>query len=94
MSSISKIDPSLTHEYIYSHVENQYLERKGLHDEHIKPSKIANEIIGMLNAGGGVLILGIADGGAITDLSSVEEDTLNKYRTLHFNFITSSECST
>ena len=78
--NISKIDASLTLDYLRYHTENQYLERKGLHEEHIKPTKIANEILGILNAGGGVLVFGIANDGNITDLNSLDEEILNRYR--------------
>jgi len=77
---VSAIDSSLTLNYLQYHTENQYLERKGLYEQQIAPAKIANEIIGMLNAGGGVLVLGIADDGVITDLQELDEKVLNRYR--------------
>jgi len=85
--SISEHDTSLTLEKVCFQSETQYLERKGLHEQHVKPSKVANEIIGMLNAGGGVLVLGVATDGSITDMRSLNEQELNRYRTLHTNFI-------
>lgn len=77
---LSQIDTSLELNYLQYHTENQYLERKGLYEQHIAPARIANELIGMLNAGGGVLVFGIADNGDITDLSTLDEVMLNRYR--------------
>ena len=67
--------------------ENQYFERKGLFENKIKPTKIAEEIIGMLNADGGVLVFGISDDGKIQDLNQLEKSELDKYRNLVFDFI-------
>lgn len=85
--NISQVDTSLTLDKLQYQPENQYLERKGLHPDRIKPSKIANEIIGMLNAGGGILVFGIADNGDITDLSELDEAELNKYRSVCSDFV-------
>jgi ATP-dependent DNA helicase RecG len=64
--SLSICNPRLTEAILRTEKEGQYLERKG---RDTKPSKIANELIGMLNAGGGVLVLGIANDGAVEDLN-------------------------
>jgi len=74
-------------EYLKNHPENQYLERKGIEGSGIKPSKLANEIIGMLNAGGGILVLGISDKGVIQNLNSVDDDLLDSYRKACHDFI-------
>ena len=66
--------------------ENQYFERKGLGEKDIKPTKIAEELVGMLNADGGVLAFGVADNGEIQDLNSLG-DKLDDYRKLVFDFI-------
>lgn len=87
MTSISETNTILTLEYLTEHKENQYFERKGLGDKDTKPTKIADEIIGMLNADGGVLVFGIADDGKIQDLNSLSEEELNRYRSLVFDFI-------
>jgi ATP-dependent DNA helicase RecG len=58
--------------YLQTKVENQYFERKGIGEKDISPTKIANELIGMLNADGGVLAFGVADGGAIDDLKQYD----------------------
>lgn len=76
----------ITKEYLETKPENQYFERKGLGEKDIKPTKIAEELIGMLNADGGILAFGVADNGTIQDLKIFEGD-LDKYRSLIFNFI-------
>lgn len=87
MTSISEINTILTLDYLTKYKENQYFERKGLGDKETKPTKIADELIGMLNADGGVLVFGIADDGTIQDLNTLGEQELNKYRCLVFDFI-------
>jgi ATP-dependent DNA helicase RecG len=84
--SISKINTLVTKVYLQTHVENQYFERKGLGEKDIKPTKIAEELIGMLNADGGTLVFGVADSGEIQDLKSLG-DKLDAFRTLVFDFI-------
>ncbi|TNE55905.1 MAG: ATPase [Bacteroidetes bacterium] len=81
---VSNINSIITKEYLENQAENQYFERKGLGD--IKPSKIAEELIGMLNADGGVLAFGVSDSGVIEDLKTLG-DKLDNYRTLTFDFI-------
>ncbi|EFM97045.1 Predicted transcriptional regulator containing an HTH domain [Actinobacillus pleuropneumoniae serovar 10 str. D13039] len=66
--------------------ENQYFERKGLGEKDIKPTKIAEELIGMLNADGGILAFGVSDSGEIQDLRQIA-DKLDDYRKLVFDFI-------
>jgi len=56
-------------------------------DNPLKASKIADELIGMLNADGGVLVFGIADNGELQDLAVLGEK-LNDYRKLIFDYIT------
>ena len=68
---VSAINSRITLEYLQTKVENQYFERKGIGEKDINPTKIANELIGMLNADGGVLAFGVADGGAIDDLNTL-----------------------
>lgn len=85
--SVSNIDSSLTLKKLKHYLENQYLERKGIEDAGLKPTKVANEIIGMLNAGGGVLVLGISDAGEIQDLKNIGNDLLDRYRKICFDFI-------
>lgn len=82
---ISKFNTIITKEYLQKQRENQYFERKGLGEKEIKPTKIAEELIGMLNADGGVLVFGVSDDGEIQDLKSLSN--LDAYRKLVFDFI-------
>lgn len=88
--AISKYNSSLTLEKLQFGLESKYLERKGRES---KATKIANELIGMLNAGGGTLVYGIANDGTIEDLQVVggllpaEPAKLDAYRTLVHDFI-------
>jgi ATP-dependent DNA helicase RecG len=83
---ISNKNTLITQSYLTQKEEHQYFERKGLGETDIKPSKIAEELIGMLNADGGVLAFGIADNGTLQDLNSIA-DKLKAYRTLMHDFI-------
>lgn len=83
---ISTVNTLITEDYLVTKKENQYFERKGLGEKDIKPSKIADELIGMLNADGGVLAFGVSDSGEIQDLNSLG-DKLDAYRTLIMDFI-------
>lgn len=83
---ISNINSILTKQYLKSQPENQYFERKGLGEKDIKATKIAEELIGMLNADGGVLVFGVSDSGEIQDLNQIS-DKLDEYRKLIFDFI-------
>lgn len=82
----SKINSQITVDYLQTKRENQYFERKGLGEKDIKPTKIADELIGMLNADGGVLAFGVSDNGEIQDLKSLGEQ-LSQYRNLFIDFI-------
>ena len=84
--SISNINTIITNKYLQTQGENQYFERKGLGEKDIKPTKIAEELIGMLNADGGILVFGIANNGELQDLNSLG-DNKNQYKTLVFDFI-------
>lgn len=83
---LSKINGIITKNYLETQPENQYFERKGLGEKDIKPTKMAEELVGMLNADGGVLAFGVADNGEIQDLNSLAE-RLDDYRKLVFDFI-------
>lgn len=82
--AFSEHNSSLTLEGLQTKSEGQYLERKG---RNIKPTKIANELIGMLNADGGTLVYGIAEDGTIEDLSTLASRELDTYRKLVHEFI-------
>lgn len=79
---VSLINSLITKSYLQTKPEYQYFERKGLGT---KPSKIADELIGMLNADGGVLAFGVSDNGEIEDISILPN--LADYRKLIFDFI-------
>lgn len=89
--SFSQYNSRLTEEILRFDKEGQYLERKG---RDTKPGKIADELIGMLNAGGGVLVFGIANDGTIEDLNkgggflSESIPDLAPYRKVVHDFIT------
>ncbi|MBY0243858.1 MAG: putative DNA binding domain-containing protein [Sphingobacteriaceae bacterium] len=83
---VSQINSQITLDYLQKKRENQYFERKGLGEKDIKPTKIADELIGMLNADGGVLAFGVSDNGEIQDLKSLGEQ-LSQYRNLFIDFI-------
>jgi ATP-dependent DNA helicase RecG len=84
--TLSSINSIVTTYYLKNQPENQYFERKGLGEKETKPSKLAEEIIGMLNADGGILAFGVSNTGEIQDLAELGAD-LEKYRTLTFDFI-------
>ncbi|CAA6690440.1 MULTISPECIES: ATP-binding protein [unclassified Lentimonas] len=82
--SFSNYNSALTLEGLQTKPEGQYLERKG---RDTKSSKIANELIGMLNAGGGTLVYGMHDSGAVEDLNVLSPRELDEYRKLVHDFI-------
>ena len=84
--SLSTFNSQITLEFLQKKRENQYFERKGLGEKDVKASRIADELIGMLNADGGVLALGVSNDGEIQDLNSLGEK-LSDYRNLYVDFI-------
>lgn len=48
MNVVSRINTLITDTYLQEQKENQYFERKGLGEKDIKPTKIAEELIGMV----------------------------------------------
>ncbi len=87
MSNVSVKNSIATLDYLTSTPENQYLERKGIEEGGPKPTKLANEIIGMLNADGGIVVLGISDNGAVQDLKTLGEDKLRDFRKVLYDFV-------
>jgi ATP-dependent DNA helicase RecG len=83
---ISQLNSIITLKYLQTQKEGQYFERKGLGEKDIKPTKIAEELIGMLNADGGTLVFGVSDAGEIQDLNTLGSK-LDEYRKLTFSFI-------
>lgn len=88
MSSLSNIDPLASADYLCTTRENQYLERKGIEEKGVSPSKLANEIIGMLNADGGIVALGVSDEGVVQDLNELDPAKLERYEKVCHEFIT------
>jgi len=83
---VSNINTQITLEFLQNKRENQYFERKGLGEKDINPTKIANELIGMLNADGGLLAFGISNEGEFQDLKILGEK-LSDYRNLTIDLI-------
>lgn len=83
---VSSINPLITKKYLQTKRENQYFERKGIGEKDTKPTKIADELIGMLNADGGILVFGVSDSGEIQDLNDIGNQ-LSNYRNLVVDFI-------
>lgn len=86
MKAVSKFNTQITLDFLQNKRENQYFERKGLGEKDINPTKIANELIGMLNADGGVLAFGVSNDGSIQNLKVLEEK-LSDYRNLFVDYI-------
>ena len=85
--TISNFNPAATIAYITKYPENQYLERKGIEEAGLKPTKLANELIGMLNADGGMLVLGVSDSGDVQNLDDLPVEKLNEYRQVLHDFV-------
>ncbi len=83
---VSNFNTQITLTFLQTKRENQYFQRKGLGEKDISPTKIANELIGMLNADGGVLAFGVSNEGEIQDLNTLGEK-LSDYRNLFVEFI-------
>jgi ATP-dependent DNA helicase RecG len=83
---VSKFNTQITLELLQRKRENQYFERKGLGEKETSLTKIANELIGMLNADGGFLAFGVSDAGEIQDLNSLGQK-LSDYRNLFIDCI-------
>ena len=83
---VSQFNTQITLEFLQKKRENQYFERKGLGEKDAKPTRIADELIGMLNADGGILAFGVSDTGEIQDIAELGEK-LSNYRNLFVDFI-------
>ena len=77
----SKINPAITIDTILNEREGLYFERKS---SKTKPSRVANEVIGMLNADGGTVVVGVSDDGKI---EGVDSDIIRKLSGLKFDYI-------
>lgn len=85
--SVSEKDSKLTLEYLSFSKEDQYLERKSITESGLKPSKLADEIIWMLNADGWVIALWITDDWVFQDIKTLPTEKINSYRATCFDFI-------
>lgn len=83
---LSKYNSQITLDFLRKKRENQYFERKGIGEKDLSAGKIANELIGMLNADGGVLVFGVANNGEFQDLKKLGEK-LGNYRSLLIDLI-------
>ena len=72
---ISKIDPSLTIEYLTSAPEGHFFDRKS---ERIATKNFAQHLSAFANASGGLLVLGIEDNGDITGVNADKENDFRK----------------
>lgn len=76
-----------TVDYLCHTPENQYLERKSACK---KPSELLKTLIGFANADGGVLAIGIEDDGAITGFKSGKSHTIDTYKQIDRDLVTST----
>lgn len=83
---VSQFNTQITLDFLQKKRENQYFERKGLGEKETSLTKIAQELIGMLNADGGILAFGVSNDGEIQDLNALGEK-LSDYRNLYVDFI-------
>jgi ATP-dependent DNA helicase RecG len=90
MQIISKIDSKLTLEFILNNSESVIFERKWIFKPNwsiwFKPTKVANQIIWMLNADGWVLVIWVNDWN-IQDLNELDNIVLNDYKQVVHEFI-------
>ena len=71
----SRVNSSLTLDYLAKTPENLYLERKRAK---VSLQALANEIASFANANGGVLVVGITDDGVIEGFNSTSPNKLNE----------------
>ena len=82
--NISKINPSLTLEYITKNIENLYLDRKRAK---ISLQDLANEIASFANANGGFIAVGITDDGTIEGFNNVGTQKMNDCQKVVSNYL-------
>ena len=73
--NISKINSSLTIDYLTKTPENLYLDRKR---GKISTQDLANEVASFANANGGVIVVGITDSGSIEGFNIYGQNKLNE----------------
>lgn len=81
---VSKINASLTVEYLTKNPENLYLDRKRAK---ISLQDLANEIASFANANGGVIVVGITDDGIIEGFNMYGTKKLNACQKIVSNFL-------
>jgi len=90
MQIISKVDTKLTLDFLLNSSESVIFERKWIFKPNwniwFKPTKVANEIIWMLNADGWVLVIWI-NNWTIQDLNKLGNVKLNDYKQVVHDFI-------
>ena len=88
--TLSKFDTKITLDYILNKNESVLFERKGIFKPDwiiwFKVTKVAEEIIWMLNADGWILILGV-NSWEIQDLNKLNNIKLNDYKQVVFDYI-------
>jgi len=77
MKSISQKNPRWTLDVIFFERESLFLERKSAE---VKPGKLANALIGMLNSNGGTVIVGVSDLGEPSGVGSLAPEKLDLLR--------------
>ena len=81
---ISKINTSITMEYLKNSPESLYFDRKRAK---ISNQDLANEIASFANANGGILALGITDDGKIEGFNRYGIDKLNQCQKVVTNYL-------
>lgn len=81
---ISKINTSLTIEYLTKNPENLYLDRKRAK---VSLQDLANEVASFANANGGVIAVGITDDGIIEGFNLYGAKKLNDYQKVVSNYL-------
>ncbi len=85
--SISKINPSITIDYLTNFPENLYLDRKRAK---VSLQDLANEIASFANANGGVIAVGITDSGLIEGFNQYGPKKLNDCQKVVSGFLNPS----
>ena len=81
---ISKINPSLTLEYLIKTRENLYLDRKRAK---VSLQDLANEIASFANANGGVIVVGLTDNGLVEGFNPYGPQKLNECQKVTLTYL-------
>ena len=82
--SISKINPSITLDYLINYPENLYLDRKSVK---VALQDLANEIASFANANGGIIVVGITNEGELEGFNLYGIDKLNECQKVVTNYL-------